>query len=145
MTLELTQAGVSHGLLRPGNWVDVVLTNESYAESGSTPKYAATTVLEGVRLLAIGAVVTEFIAKQPVENVGNPNSYEPVRVTFEVSPSDAKHLLLAQRLGCFRSSYVANLRLIWQRWKRGQYCGMSKCLKALIQEVSPKHCAYFRW
>ncbi|RBM28832.1 Flp pilus assembly protein CpaB [Vibrio tarriae] len=113
VTLELTQAGVSHGLLRPGNWVDVVLTNESYAESGSTPKYAATTVLEGVRLLAIGAVVTEFIAKQPVENVGNPNSYEPVRVTFEVSPSDAKHLLLAQRLGVLslilRSQFEADL------------------------------------
>ncbi|HDZ9496443.1 TPA: Flp pilus assembly protein CpaB [Vibrio cholerae] len=113
VTLELTQAGVSHGLLRPGNWVDVVLTNESNVESASTPKYAATTVLEGVRLLAIGSVVTEFIAKQSVENGANPNSYEPVRVTFEVSPSDAKHLLLAQRLGVLslvlRSQFESDL------------------------------------
>lgn len=106
VTLELSQAGASHGLLRPGNYVDVVLTSENdHANtqgSGVTTKRSASTVLENIRLLAIGNTLTDIVSSNDASRADIPldnDSFKPVRVTFEVTPNGAARLLLAQKLG----------------------------------------------
>lgn len=106
VTLELSQAGVSHGLLRPGNYVDVVLTSENdHPDSHGTgviTKRSASVVLENTRLLAIGNTITDLVGgleDDSREVMQGNDSYQPVRVTFEVSPDSATRLLLANQLG----------------------------------------------
>ncbi|MCE2596755.1 Flp pilus assembly protein CpaB [Motilimonas cestriensis] len=101
VTLALNPAAVSHGLLRPGNRVDIILASENEsvndAQGQAVPnRLSAEIVLENIKLLAIAAQLagTEKIVVEP-----GSHQFEPVNVTFELTPDNAARLLLADRLG----------------------------------------------
>lgn len=99
ISLELDPSGTGFGLLRPGNHVDVLLTSQSDIEhdANGAPIFnnmAVETVLQNIRLLAIGGNFSPHQKTAAVEN-----SYDPVSVTFEVGLPDAEKLVLASKLG----------------------------------------------
>ncbi len=106
ITLELTLAGVSYGMLRAGNYVDVLLTSDNDHVSpegfGAVTKYANSVVLENTRLLAINKVMTSVVSGIPAddrEQQFDTTGKDTLPVTFEVTPQGAQRLLLASKLG----------------------------------------------
>lgn len=85
------------GFVRPGDWVDVVLTYEVRLGSGVNKslaaevvsKYAAETVIEGVRVLAVDQDVND----QKLD--ASPGK----TVTLEVTPEQSERVALAERMG----------------------------------------------
>jgi len=94
VTLALGREAASHGLVRPGNRVDVILTSKHARQHNAqgaevTSNQSAEIILTDIKLLAIDAQVTDIAALN-----GN-----PAAVTFELPPRAAARLLLAHRLG----------------------------------------------
>lgn len=85
------------GFVRPGDWVDVVLTYEVRLGSGVdkqkasrvVARHAAETVIEGVRVLAVD------------QNVGDQDIDATLgkTVTLEVTPEQAERVALAEKMG----------------------------------------------
>ncbi|WP_087025153.1 Flp pilus assembly protein CpaB [Thaumasiovibrio subtropicus] len=99
ISLEMDPSGAGFGQLRPGNYVDVLLTSQSEIEEDTNGQpvfnnMAVETVLQNIRLLAIDA---RYSAHQKSSLERSP--YDPVPVTFEVNLPDAEKLLLASKLG----------------------------------------------
>lgn len=102
VTLALGREAASHGLIRPGNRVDVILTSKHARQhnaqgAGVTSNQSAEIILTDIKLLAIDAQVTDIVALN-----GNPaaqDNFDQVAVTFELPPRAAARLLLAHRLG----------------------------------------------
>ncbi|WP_081981392.1 Flp pilus assembly protein CpaB [Vibrio variabilis] len=106
VTIDITFAGGSYGLIKPGNYVDILLTtaqehqqNEGF---GDVLKHANSLVLENVRLLAVDNVLTDIVSGptdgQPSEHFGQSGD-RTLPVTFEVDIEGAQRLLLANKLG----------------------------------------------
>ncbi|ANB52181.1 Flp pilus assembly protein CpaB [Aeromonas veronii] len=102
VTLALGREAASHGLIRPGNRVDVILTSKHARQHNAqgaevTSNQSAEIILTDIKLLAIDAQVTDIAALN-----GNPaaqDNFDLVAVTFELPPRAAARLLLAHRLG----------------------------------------------
>ncbi|MGL5555970.1 MAG: Flp pilus assembly protein CpaB, partial [Aeromonas veronii] len=102
VTLALGREAASHGLIRPGNRVDVILTSKHARQHNAqgaevTSNQSAEIILTDIKLLAIDAQVTDIVALN-----GNPaaqDNFDQVAVTFELPPWAAARLLLAHRLG----------------------------------------------
>ncbi len=102
VTLALGREAASHGLIRPGNRVDVILTSKHARQHNAqgaevTSNQSAELILTDIKLLAIDAQVTDIAALN-----GNPSAqdnFDQVAVTFELPPQAAARLLLAHRLG----------------------------------------------
>ncbi|MCF7482207.1 Flp pilus assembly protein CpaB [Vibrio sp. J1-1] len=105
VTLEMSLAGMNYDLLRPGNYVDVILTskNEHASEKGfgEVTKRATSVILENTRLLAINNILTDIVSGPKHQNDSDVSmgSGETLPVTFEVTPEGAQRLLLAKTLG----------------------------------------------
>ncbi len=99
ISLELDPMSGGFGQLRPGNFVDVLLTSQSEIEQdlNGQPVYnniAVETVLQNVRLIAVGDHFSEH-----QKNRSERSAYDPLPVTFEVTLSQAETLLLSSKLG----------------------------------------------
>ncbi len=105
VTIEMTLAGMNYDMLRPGNFVDVILTSENTHISsqgfGEINKHATSVILQNTRLLAINSTLTHLLdgPKQNKANEDLSGSRETLPVTFEVTPEGAQRLLLAKQLG----------------------------------------------
>ncbi|KDM90076.1 Flp pilus assembly protein CpaB [Photobacterium galatheae] len=102
VTLALTPEAVSHGLLRPGNRVDVILTSQNQNAGklvgGETVSgLSAEQVLSDIKLLAIEAQLID-LGQHGMAAQGQ-QSFDLVNVTFELLPEEAAKLLLANKLG----------------------------------------------
>ncbi|ATM00623.1 Flp pilus assembly protein CpaB [Aeromonas bestiarum] len=102
VTLALGREAASHGLIRPGNRVDVILTSKHTHQRNAqgaevTSKQSAEIILTDIKLLAIDAQVTDIAALNGT--VAAQDNFDQVAVTFELAPSAAARLLLAHRLG----------------------------------------------
>ncbi|WP_084659868.1 Flp pilus assembly protein CpaB [Vibrio sonorensis] len=106
VTLDITFAGGSYGLIKPGNYVDIILTTSKEHQSsegfGETLKHANSLVLENVRLLAVDNTLTDIVrASENNDQLDkfNQTSEATLPVTFEVDIQGAQRLLLARKLG----------------------------------------------
>ncbi|PKF77409.1 Flp pilus assembly protein CpaB [Vibrio sp. vnigr-6D03] len=116
VTLDITFAGSNYGLIRAGNYVDIILTTTKKHHDdegfGEVTKHANNLVLENVRLLAVDNVLTDILSgpeKQDSSSSLNQNGERTIPVTFEVAADQAQRLLLARKLGALslllRSAY----------------------------------------
>ncbi|MBD8513453.1 Flp pilus assembly protein CpaB [Photobacterium sp. CAU 1568] len=102
VTLALTPEAVSHGLLRPGNRVDVILTSNN-SNAGklvgdeAVSGLSAEQVLSDIKLLAIEAQLIDL--GQRGASAKGQQQFDLVNVTFELLPEEAARLLLANKLG----------------------------------------------
>ncbi len=105
VTIEMPLAGMNYDLLRPGNYVDVILTsvNDHTSENGfgAETKRASSVILQNVRLLAINNMLTDIVTGPKKETKSSTVAVNgaSLPVTFEVTPEDAQRLLLARTLG----------------------------------------------
>ncbi len=105
VTIEMPLAGMNYDLLRPGNYVDVILTsvNDHASQNGfgAETKRASSVILQNIRLLAINNRLTDIVTGPKKENKNRTAavSGSSLPVTFEVTPEDAQRLLLARTLG----------------------------------------------
>ncbi|MEE3878926.1 Flp pilus assembly protein CpaB [Vibrio sp. YYF0003] len=105
VTLEMSLAGMNYDLLRPGNYVDVVLTSENEHTSekgfGEITKRATSVILENTRLLAINNTLTDIVSGPKHQNESDMSMAggDTLPITFEVTPEGAQRLLLAKTLG----------------------------------------------
>lgn len=90
VTVALDPADGADQFVRPGDHVDILATDEP----GSGPAEART-VLQNVRLLAVGAQTAPDAAPAPPA----PPANGPARVTVAVSPAQAQALVLAAARG----------------------------------------------
>lgn len=102
VTLALGREAASHGLIRPGNRVDVILTSKHARQHNAqgaevTSNQSAEIILTDIKLLAIGAQVTDIAALNGT--AAAQDNFDQVAVTFELAPRAAARLLLAHRLG----------------------------------------------
>jgi pilus assembly protein CpaB len=87
------------GLIFPGDFVDVILTQSFGAQEASAGRrMAAETVLAGVRVIAVDQQITQGAPVSAVAT-GTPSSRVARTVTLEVTPEQAERLALAERLG----------------------------------------------
>lgn len=87
------------GLIRPGDYVDIILIQQTRAsdhiDMGRARSVVSETVVENVRIIAVGSVFQETD-----ENVRSTSRPAPVRtVTIEVQPRTAGAVAVAGRLG----------------------------------------------
>ncbi len=105
VTLEMSLAGMNYDLLRPGNYVDVILTSENEHASekgfGEVTKRATSVILENTRLLAINSTLTDIVSGPKLQNSNDMSMVggDALPITFEVTPEGAQRLLLAKTLG----------------------------------------------
>lgn len=105
VTLEMSLAGMNYDLLRPGNYVDVILTSENEHASekgfGEVTKRATSVILENTRLLAINNTLTDIVSGPKLQNSNDMSMVggDALPITFEVTPEGAQRLLLAKTLG----------------------------------------------
>ncbi|MDO6708221.1 Flp pilus assembly protein CpaB [Photobacterium sp. 1_MG-2023] len=102
VTLALTPEAVSHGLLRPGNRVDVILTSQNenaskLVEGETVSGLSAEQVLSDIKLLAIEAQLIDLGQRGAAATAQS--GFDLVNVTFELLPEEAATLLLANKLG----------------------------------------------
>lgn len=89
VSIDVTPATASSGLVIPGDIVDVILSNAVSAESNAT-KGKSETILTGVKVVAMD---TELAT------LGDKTKNPPHVVTLEVSPAQAEILLAASKEG----------------------------------------------
>ena len=93
VSVPVDEASANAGLIFPGDRVDLVLAHSLAGEAatGSPARRAAETVLEDVRVLAMG--------RRLVAAAGEESSIQARTVTLEVSPEGAERVALVTELG----------------------------------------------
>jgi pilus assembly protein CpaB len=95
-------------LIRPGDFVDVMVTYKVRVNSRSNPeaqslvnRYATETVIENVRVLAIDKEDTKAIdaSEKDADKKKKSKSSKKATLTVEVSPENAEKLMLAEKMG----------------------------------------------
>ncbi|AXF23909.1 Flp pilus assembly protein CpaB [Burkholderia pyrrocinia] len=85
------------GLIQPGDFVDVLLTQQIGGTSASPGAFEAETVVRRARVLAVGS---EFQRAKQAASAADANATARARtVTLEVAPRTAQVVLVATRLG----------------------------------------------
>jgi pilus assembly protein CpaB len=104
ITITITAESAIAGLAVPGDRVDVVLTSDVSRFGGSQPggsgefvRFAAETVLQNVKLLAIDQTLTRETGSK--EKEAPKASSVGKTATVEVTPMDAERLILAGQMG----------------------------------------------
>jgi pilus assembly protein CpaB len=90
IAIPVTVGGASTGLLYPGDWVDVILTQTFKNDPPLTRRSVGETVVENLRVLAI-----DPLEPKPT----GPSSSFGRTVTLEVSPEQAEKIDVATELG----------------------------------------------
>lgn len=99
MTVRVDRDIAVGGLLRPGHFVDVLVTISPESDALDA-NWVTDTVLQGVRVIAVGDEVTGSRTSKEVEvDTRRPRPPRTVFVTVEVSPSEAQALALASSRG----------------------------------------------
>ncbi len=92
VSVPVDEASANAGLIFPGDRVDLVLAQSLTGEAaGGAARRAAETVLEDVRVLAMG--------RRLVAAAGEESSIQARTVTLEVSPAGAERVALVTELG----------------------------------------------
>lgn len=93
VSVPVDEASANAGLIFPGDRVDLVLAHSLAGEAatGTPARRAAETVLEDVRVLAMG--------RRLVATAGEESSIQARTVTLEVSPEGAERVALVTELG----------------------------------------------
>lgn len=94
-------------LIRPGDYVDVLVTYRVNVNSRGNPdaedlvnKYAAETVIQNVRVLAVDSDDTKAVdEEEDSTKVKKKKSASKATVTLEVTPEDAEKLVLSSKMG----------------------------------------------
>lgn len=94
-------------LIRPGDFVDVMMTYRVRINSRSNPeaqsivnRYASETVIENIRILAIDTNDTKAVDEEEEgSSKSKKRAAKNATVTLEVSPEDAEKLMLATKMG----------------------------------------------
>lgn len=97
---------VADRLMRPGDFVDVMVTYKVSVNRRSNPeaanlvsKYATETIIENVRVLAIDSEDTKAVDEEEVDEKIKKKSSKKATITLEVTPDGAEELVLADRMG----------------------------------------------
>jgi pilus assembly protein CpaB len=88
VSILVTRASGNAGLVFPGDFVDLVLTQRLPSGEGGAERVVGETVLRAVRVLAIDQLMDRPDAPKVVQTV-----------TLELTPEQAQHLAVAQQLG----------------------------------------------
>lgn len=96
VTIQITEAAALGGNLRPGHFVDVVVTIPRDMPDGRT-EWVTEAVLQGVRVLAIDQEVAT--SRVRVDDLSSPQAARSRQVTLEVEPAEAKGLIHAGARG----------------------------------------------
>jgi pilus assembly protein CpaB len=107
VSVPLSKSALADRLMRPGDFVDVLVTYRVRLNSRSNPeaqslvnRYATETVIENVRILAIDTNDTKAVDE--IETDGKKKrktSSKQATLTLEVNPEQAEGLLLAKKMG----------------------------------------------
>lgn len=85
------------GLIQPGDYVDVLLTQQMHTADGTQPEpqrsVESETIVERVRVLAVGSAF-----RRPKDDAAAPNT-QARTVTFELTPRSAEIVTVAAHLG----------------------------------------------
>lgn len=120
VTVQVNQVSGIAGLLKPGDFVDVLCTFEipRSEEEGKVkaPEYMTVTVLQNAQILALDTMMEAKPPEQPQQAAGKPVQPSPPQpsytfVTLAVTPKDAERLSLLSE----RSSIRLTLRPIKER------------------------------
>ena len=102
VSIEVSPAAGSAGLIAPGDRVDIILT-QSFEDiaTGVPTRSVGETVLKNLRVVAVGQAISAADRPAGAENVMGVAAEPklPKTVTLEVDASDAQTLLLAVQLG----------------------------------------------
>lgn len=139
ISVSIDDVSGNAGLIQPGDYVDVLLTQQIRADAGvSVPPARAVeseTVAERVRVLAVGSAF-----KRPKDDAATTNTN--VRTaTFEVTPTGAQSITVAARLGTLslalrsfatREKYASNAEDVVHAQTPPVWAGdVSRALKAV--------------
>ncbi len=92
VSVPINATSGNSGLIFPGDRVDLILTQTLQAEDGGTTRRVSETVLENIRIIAMG-VATDDAAKEG-------RNYEKAKTaTLEVTPRQAESVALVTELG----------------------------------------------
>ncbi|MSQ00854.1 MAG: Flp pilus assembly protein CpaB [Myxococcales bacterium] len=117
MTVAINTEDAVAGLLHPGNYVDIIVTISPEETSASTDKWVTDTILQSIRVLAVGGSLNDPLGKPTAEKKGvttadgrkvelkkkdgKDNAARRLKpsITLEVSPDEAEKLALAVAQG----------------------------------------------
>jgi pilus assembly protein CpaB len=115
------ESGVS-GLLRPGDYVDVVLT-QVFEKADAARRALSETVLRKVRIIAIDQEIA-----QGGRSISATAGKLPQTVSLELTPEQVKKVTVAKQLGTLSLA----VRAAVEQWDTGDTVAMSSC------DVSPE-------
>jgi pilus assembly protein CpaB len=116
------ESGVS-GLIRPGDHVDVVLT-QVFEKADPARRALSETVLQNVRVIAID----QEIVQGGTRTVGSTLGKQAQTVSLELSPEQVKKITVAKQLGTLSMAVRAAI----DQWDTADTSAMSSC------DVSPE-------
>lgn len=107
VSVPLSKSALADRLMRPGDFVDVLVTYRVRLNSRSNPeaqslvnRYATETVIENVRILAIDTNDTKAVDEiESDDKKKRKTSSKQATLTLEVNPEQAEGLLLAKTMG----------------------------------------------
>ncbi len=104
MTIATDTETAVAGLLQAGNFVDVIVTIKPEDPSAVGAKYVADTILQEIKVLAVGSnlggnAAKEKEAKDAKKSKGDATKKMKPSITVEVTPEEAEKLALAQTRG----------------------------------------------
>ena len=97
VTITVNQETSHAGLIAPGDRVDVIFTMQVSSDGSSQLNSFSRTILENIRVVAVGRRVESAVSEPESEEDGGRNGGNTV--TLEVSPSEADRLVLATTRG----------------------------------------------
>ncbi len=103
MTIATDVQTAVAGLLQAGNFVDVIVTIKPEDPSQAGAKYVAETILQEIKVLAVGSSLGGNAAKEAeakdAKTKNDPNKKLKPSITVELTPEEAEKLALAQSRG----------------------------------------------
>jgi pilus assembly protein CpaB len=108
MTIATDTETAVAGLLQAGNYVDIIVTIKPDDPAAAGAKWATETILQGIKVLAVGSVIEGADERPTVDAKGNTvkkPATDPSKknlrpsITLEVTPDEAEKLALASSRG----------------------------------------------
>jgi pilus assembly protein CpaB len=103
VTVRASRASAVGGLLKPGNYVDVIVTIKPENEALAA-EWVTETILQGVRVLAVGDDVNFTPEEEADDKKNKQQTPRETWITLEVEPAEAEHLALATARGTLHLS-----------------------------------------
>lgn len=102
VTIRASRASAVGGLLKPGNYVDVIVTIKPENDALAA-EWVTETILQGVRVLGVGDEVN-YTPEEEVDEKKKQQTPRETWITLEVEPAEAEHLALATARGTLHLS-----------------------------------------